>query len=470
VIYLDVGVQRIQQYLGRTPDLKGRRGASAWLSHATDGKQVAEWIDGHSWLRAKDVRVNPQAGQADGVVSLCLPPQVDAGEVAWEVFEYLRDRLPAVDLGAVWAEGGSYVEAHRVWKTIPDPTASARCGPPISEFPPLETCGQCRVDPGLKPARIHDNERWLCADCLKRYVDVYRKPGLREESVPVGAELDLLERLGYGHDRVVQHFIDLAALGDEHGNRNHVATVFADGNGIGALFGRVIERGGPKAKEDASRAVAEATRKALHEATAVVLEGSPGGKVPVIPHVVGGDDLLVSVVADRAWQFVTAYQEAFSRLLTTDETLRDFVGVDGEQAGASAGVVFTHHRFPFRRAVELADEAKDAAKQANGGRQSAVMWLDVTAEGEQPPSGRKAWTTRDLREYDEAIRALRGVPAAGRAMLQRLVNADDEMLSLARIREHARRLDRAAIVEPFVDSNGSTTRIADALALARWWR
>ena len=468
MIYLDVGVQRIQQYLGRTPDLKGRRGASAWLSHATNSSEVAKWIGVHPRLRAADVRVNLEAGQADGVVSLCLPPHSDAGAVAREVFEYLRECLPGADLAAVWAEGDSYVEAHRVWKPTPDRAESARSGPPVADFPPLETCGQCRVDAGLKSIRMHDRERWLCADCLMRYDEGDRARGLRDRSAAVGAELDLLERLGCGPGQVVSHFIELAALGDEHSNANHVATVFADGNGIGALFDRVIKEGGPGAKEQASRAVAEATRKALHEATACVAKGDPGGKIPVIPHVIGGDDLLVSVVADRAWQFVTIYLQAFSRLLAEDQTLRDLVGTDGGQVGASAGVVFTHHAFPFRRAVELADEAMDAAKRAHGGRQPAVSWLDVTAEGEQPPPSRAAWTVRDLLRDDEAIRALREVPPAGRAMLQRLVDTDDEEVSSARLRAYARRLDRVAVVEPFLD--GSTTRIADALALARWWR
>ncbi|BCB74572.1 hypothetical protein Pflav_009820 [Phytohabitans flavus] len=363
--FLDVGVRRIQPYLGRTPDLKGRRGASAWLSDATDRDKLTGWIDRNPVLRAAGVRVNRQAGQADGVVPLCLPPEGDAGAVAREVFDYLHDRLPALDLAASWATADSYVEAYHAWSTRSDLTATLRSGPPVVDFPPLESCGQCRVDPGLQRSQIHEKRPWLCADCLQRYHERYRSAGLRDGAVPVGAEWDLLQRLGRDYHDVVSDFGELAALGDEHSNGNHLATVFADGNSIGALFDRVIASGDPDAKAQASRAVSEATRDALREATAAVLES--GARVPVIPHVVGGDDLLVSVVADRAWRFVTSYLRAFSRLLAADQTLRPFVASGaGEQTGASAGVVFAHNAFPFRRAVELADEAKDTAKRAYG--------------------------------------------------------------------------------------------------------
>lgn len=492
--YLDVGVRRIQPYLGRTPDLKGRRGASALLSDATDRNNLTGWINRHPVLRDAGVQVNPQAGQADGVVPLCLPPKCDAAAVAWEVFDYLHEHLPALDLAAVWATAASYVEAYHTWRAAPDPARTAHSGPPVVDFPPLESCGQCRVDPGLKRVPIHEKQPLLCADCLQRYCERYRAPGLREGAVPVGAERDLLDRLGVGPDRVVTDFAELAALGDEHSNGNHLATVFADGNSMGALFDRVVISDDPHAKAQVSQAVSQATRSALYEATAAVFDSGPTAKVPVIPHVVGGDDLLVSVVADRAWRFVTSYLRAFSRLLAADATAGRFVAprgketrasagqedddpaqrapgaADGEETGASAGVVFTHTAFPFRRAVELADEAKDAAKRTYGGRRPAVSWLDVTRDGEQPPAHRTAWTLRDLERHDGAIRALRDVPPSGRAMLERLVDPDDPVLSAARIHQYARRLERGEVIEPFLDGGEAPGRVADALTLARWWR
>ena len=48
----------------------------------------------------------------------------------------------------------------------------------------------------------------------------------------------------------------------------------------------------------------------------------------MIPHIVGGDDLLVSVVADQAWRFTVTYLEAFRA------HARDIPGVGGASGGA----------------------------------------------------------------------------------------------------------------------------------------
>ncbi len=62
---------------------------------------------------------------------------------------------------------------------------------------------------------------------------------------------------------------------------------------------------------------------------------------------------------------------------------------------------------------------------------------------------------------------------SGRAVLERLVDVAQPAVSLARLREHARRLDRSAAIEPFLageDPGNVAARMADALAVARWWR
>jgi hypothetical protein len=468
--YLDVAVVGIQRYLGRTPDLKGRRGASAWLSEATDRDRLRGWVAKQHALADVGVEVNPEAGEADGVVPLRMPTGIDARAIAEVVIGEMCDRLPGLELRAVWGTGPFYVEAYRAWMAAPRPDATLVHLPPIGDFPPLESCGQCRVDPALKMTYIHENRRWLCADCLARYDELYRWPGLGDDAVPVAAERALLDRLGRDRSHAVSDFAQLAALGGEDGNRNHLATVFADGNAIGTLFGQVIADGDPAAKQAVSQAVSQATRDALTAAAAAVLAGDQTGKVPVIPHVVGGDDLLVSVVADRAWRFVTEYLREFSRRLAGDDRIRLFLDPVGGAPGASAGVVFAHSAFPFPRAVELAEQALRAAKHAHAGRASAVTWLDVTREGEQPPPDRMAWTLDDLDGAAPALADLRAVPPAGRAVLERLIDPEDAELSAARLREHARRLGRDRVLDPFLGADGAPTRLADALALVRWWR
>ena len=118
---------------------------------------------------------------------------------------------------------------------------------------------------------IHEKTLGVCLDCLARYQDLYRRPGLAAEPprLPIYQEEAGLAR-ALGRDPVAgtaQDFQDLAALGGPETWRNHVATVYADGNAIGALFDRIATHGDPDLKERASAAISEATRKSLLEAT-----------------------------------------------------------------------------------------------------------------------------------------------------------------------------------------------------------
>ncbi|MBT8225755.1 MAG: hypothetical protein HKP61_22355 [Dactylosporangium sp.] len=469
-MYLDVGVSGIQRYLARTPDLKGRRGASAWLTGATDRDGLRAWIREQRALADQAISVNDEAGEADGLIPLRMPAGVEPRPVVDLVVSMLRRRLPGLQIAATWGLGNSYLDAHRRWRSTHQDPALASL-PPIGDFPPLESCGLCRADPAVAEITVHDREYRICADCRQRYVDRYRRPGLESDAVPVGAECWLLEGLGLGSDHAVQEFDALANLGEAGGNRNHLATVSIDGNAIGALFRRILDGADPAAKQHASRAVAEATRQALLTATRAVLpEAGGSGSVPVIPHVLGGDDLLVSVVADRAWRFATAYLSAFERHLRESADLQ--VARDGgDGPTASAGVVFARATFPFRRAVELSESLLRQAKRAHAGRIPAVAWLDVTQEGEHPPPHRSAWTLDELTGMSEALAALRtGVPPSNRAVLERLADPADPGLAQARLRDHVRRLGHAAVLDPFLDMDPTTGRLLDALSLVRWWR
>ena len=103
-----------------------------------------------------------------------------------------------------------------------------------------------------------------------------------------------------------------------------------------------------------------------------------------------------------------------------------------------------------------------------------MAWLDVTRDGEQPPEYRRPWALAELADSGEALRALRTEDASGRAVLERLIDPAAPTLSDARLRDHARRLDRGTVLDPFLDASGgedgSVTRLADALSLVRWWR
>jgi hypothetical protein len=475
-IYVDVAATRIQQYISRTPRLKGQRGASAWLSWATDRERVRDTVlSGGGLLSGSGAELNEAAGEADGVISVQLPEGADPRAVAEALARHFRSALPAVELSAVWAAGPTYLEAyknHMKEQRSAPPLVSL---PPRSDFPPLASCAECRAAPATATIDIHEASGLrVCLDCEARYADRYRRPGLIARRPVYREESRLLEALGREPDTgTAQDFAALAALGDAGTNRNHLATVYADGNAIGAFLDRVAEHGDPELKRHISAAISHATRASLLAATARILGDPPGKLLPVIPHIVGGDDLLVSVVADRAWPFVMTYLEEFRRRMAV------ISGVPAEllqpvAPTASAGVVFAHASFPFRRAAELAaGRMKDAKRQLRG-TIPAAAWLDVTRDGEQPPAGQTAWTLDDLRAHDGALRALRaGIEPSGRATLNRLAEVRHPEVSAARLAEHCRRLGRDTALAPFLAGEtaaGRIYRVKDALALTRWWR
>jgi hypothetical protein len=474
--YVDVAATHIQHYISRTPRLKGLRGASGWLSWATDREELESTVlAGSQRLSGYGAEVNGAAGEADGLVSVRFPAGADPRPVAEELTSHLRSVLPAVELSGVWGNGPTYLEAYRDHMKARRASPHLISSPPRSDFPPLASCAECRAAPATATIDIHEDKGVkVCLDCDARYIDRLRRPGLRKQRVVYREESRLLRALGRDPDTgIVQHFAELAALGSAGSNRNHLATVYADGNAIGAFLDRVAGQGDPELKARISTAISDATRESLHIATQRIIDDQPEERVPVIPHIVGGDDLVASVVADRAWQFVTTYLDEFRR------RLRGIAGVPGDVFGrvpptASAGVVFAHSSFPFRRAVELAADRMREAKQQLRGSDPAVAWLDVTRDGEHPPVGQCAWRLDDLSELEDALRTLRtDIEPSGRATLDRLVEVRRPDVSVARLRVHCRRLGRDDVLAPFLaDGNpaDNIVRVASALSLARWWR
>ncbi|MGH3168984.1 MAG: hypothetical protein ACRDN0_24275, partial [Trebonia sp.] len=129
-MYVDVAAARIQQYIGRTPRLKGQRGASAWLSWATSDDQVVQILGSDQALRAAGAEANPEAGQADGLISVRLPADADPQPVAAALAARLREVLPAVEIAGLWGSGPSYLEAYR------DRMKPQRDNPPLVSLPP----------------------------------------------------------------------------------------------------------------------------------------------------------------------------------------------------------------------------------------------------------------------------------------------------------------------------------------------
>jgi hypothetical protein len=172
-MYVDVAAARIQQYIGRTRRLKGQRGASAWLSWATSAEQVRKILLNTSALRELGAELNPEAGQADGLISVRFPEdsasQETAQTVAGMLAAHLRSVLPSLEISGLWGAAPSYLEAYRdhMKQLRDDPPLVSL--PPSAGFPPLESCAECRADPVVGQIAIHEKTLMVCLDACSRW-------------------------------------------------------------------------------------------------------------------------------------------------------------------------------------------------------------------------------------------------------------------------------------------------------------
>lgn len=160
-----------------------------------------------------------------------------------------------------------------------------------------------------------------------------------------------------------------------------VGVVHIDGNGVGAIM-RDLGSAHSKAQEAGVRVSADEVHtepndalqafimvvnkrldKTVKDAIALswydVQELTPDTVVPIVPVLVGGDDVTVYTDGRYAIPFAEAYIRHYERLTGKDELLKQLAVVAGaKKAGpltASAGVAIVGRNFPFHIAYDLAE-------------------------------------------------------------------------------------------------------------------
>jgi hypothetical protein len=418
--YADIAAVRIQDWLARTPGLIFRRGASALLSKATDPGQ---W-DGS--LPPK-TRWNIEAGHVDGVVSLVADESVadDAQKVLEEaarrVARRMRALMPHCSIQAVAGEGPSYAEAYSGM------AARRREGDFLLDWPsaPPEVilakpCDQCRLAAATVPdvAVTKDDTLDLCAECGDRLQEAGRTSSTRArlEPAPERRLREALKNAGLTVTGFSDTFAEMAAAGrrERDDTPSQVALLYADGNQVGAFLSKAAGAKDGPAKSEIAPVIEEAAIGALAQA---VRRGFAGNdRPPVLPHLAGGDDLLISVPAADAWLFtVTLLSEFGAQIRQATSTWPE--AISRHLPSLSAGLVFHHKTAPFSDVVRLAGGQLRAAKNATAGRQATMAFLDLTADGSRPPTGREPLTLRYLQANAERFRRTAALPGSRRATL-----------------------------------------------------
>ncbi len=446
-LFLDIDVVRTQSYLARSGSLRGRRGASAMLIDLASqyGTDVVDAL-GAGWS------ADPDAPHIDGKLSLVAePPPDDPAAAARRAVTALRQHLPAAELHASWFAGDDRFADRPADDGRPD-TGALVAPAATPEWPLARPCDRCGIDPASALVTRPETAR-VCDDCSRRE----RSGG--DASPHEAGIVDALRRAGTDPVRVAHDFHELvrqdpAAAGGRR--RNHLATIFADANQLGAAISRVAERHHDDPDQRRrhitalSAAVTDAVDTALTDSAVAIheLAGSPP-VATTVPHVKGGDDVLVTVPASLWSAFVQRYLDEFHRVLTE----RGFGDIT-----TSLGIVIAHHKHPFHDIVDTAAELLADAKSAHGGSRAALAWVDLTDER---PGTHEPVTARWLDEHRPQLDDLARAPQAGRSGLASAARRGPDALRNQAARHHV------PGAEPFVEA-GPSTMLA-ALSLTRWW-
>ena len=196
--------------------------------------------------------------------------------------------------------------------------------------------------------------------------------------------------------------------------------------------------------------------------------------MPAVPHILGGDDVLVTVPATKAWPFLIAFLKHLEQ-----ESGSDTFGLGAGKVSFSAGMVICKLAYPIGDQVELATTLLRTAKEAVRGNDWSFAWLDVTNEGPKPP--RRFLTLDDwgrIEELRDLARRLgddeRG--NAARATLRQELRIRDERDRTLHLRHRASRLPGAADLLDAAfgknwerATNQGTEELLTVLNIMRWY-
>lgn len=268
-------------------------------------------------------------------------------------------------------------------------------------LPCMAFCASCGVGIAVTYRAYHEGEemQYLCESCLNKgaerpigevgeflegfFAEVVGEEGLGRADWPGKkkrrgrSEIDPLE--------------DVA----DYDPRRYVAYLLADGNNMGEVFGACQDRGQMHAL---STGLSKIVRKALAEPTQTIMQRNPlddrPGFIPVLPLILGGDDVFVLIPAPWALDFAQCFCQAYEQGM---QELFDEIGLQDIPAPTvSATVVICKSKHPYRLAHDTGEvrlkEAKRVSKRLvlDDGEPRSIVNFEVVLGGRltgKSPSG-----------------------------------------------------------------------------------
>ncbi len=238
-------------------------------------------------------------------------------------------------------------------------------------MPYVAFCASCGVTLANHHGRLsHESGgrtgRYLCQNCRQKAAERWTQgPGNLHDflAAVIGAE-DQLDRFVLPDDADTVARYDLRKL-------NYVAYLVADGNGMGSVFGKCNEAQIKKLSDG----LTEAVRRSLAKASGSLIarldrkhDKDDREIVPVLPLILGGDDLFALIPApyalDFARSFCLAWEEELRALLVDKVGLTIGTGKNEiVRPTVAAAVVICKSKYPYALAHKRADELLKEAKR-----------------------------------------------------------------------------------------------------------
>lgn len=254
---------------------------------------------------------------------------------------------------------------------------------------------------------------------------------------------------------------DVEKIGDH--SRGYIGVVYADGNAMGKIV-QALDR--PETFRQFSKIVDESIRKACFTALSQISQPEVNKIREVLTHsqprfdplaadilLLGGDDLLVAVPADRALDFALQATEAFERLTRekvaalpdakTRQFFRDRLGDQGFTI--SCGVAIAKSNYPFYLSLDLAEQLlKNAKRQDSHDPQSKAQ---ATRIDFHVVAGANSHVLKKVREdtYQELTNAPRTLRPLSRSQLETLRGTVQELHKVGFPRNKLHELQEAAL-------------------------
>lgn len=422
---VQIDVPSIKSYVFGTDRLNEVRGASAWLDRL-NRHEMERVLDEHLETAALET-IYANGGSAQFIVRQCDADTVESA--CRRMVRYVRDQTggevrPAYGIAPLPDGGyrGAVDRAHfqlRCRRGFGGGRYGASTLPAIME---------CRSASHLPAARFTDHGAEGAA-MLSEASHRKAREGRESRAGAVWSKwMEHLASAGSWPPQQEWHALrcaDMTAIGERSSWRNYVGVVYADGNAMGKV---VQALDSPETCRHFSKIVDESIREACFSGLDAVMSTDVrgirdtidrDGRPPPLPAdilLLGGDDLLVALPADRALDLAWHVTGEFERLTRAkieavrDDGARRFFREHRGDNGftISCGVGIVRSTYPFYLALDLAtallQNAKRGPNAMNGKRDTARIDFHVVA-------GANSLDLQDVRKgtyhTDKAPRTLR---------------------------------------------------------------